>query len=123
MTSPKRIAFVLALISAISVTVICVSNFNSNSVTASGVKVVRVLRRKDKKQDKPAAAVPEIPVLSLQWNTWTVWTITGSISCLMMVATRGTTTTMKRTLAVTTNTDGAQTEEKPLAIARRAAFR
>lgn len=56
MTSPKRIAFVLALTSAISITVICVSNFNPNSATASGVRVVRVLRRKDKKQDKPVAA-------------------------------------------------------------------
>ena len=56
MISPKRIAFVLALTSAISVTAICVSNFDQNSATASGVKVVRVLRRKDRKYDKPTAA-------------------------------------------------------------------
>ena len=56
MISPKRIGFVLALISTISVTVICVSNFEQTSATASSVKVVKVLRRKDKKQDKPTAA-------------------------------------------------------------------
>lgn len=52
----KRIAFAIALISAVCVTGICfVTLTRGRSVAAAPIRV-RVLRRKDRKQDKPTAA-------------------------------------------------------------------
>jgi len=64
MFSRQRIAFVLALTLAISVTTVCFVTLNPSAAFAPEPHVIKVLRRKDKKQLPPTAA--EIAAFHLQ---------------------------------------------------------
>jgi hypothetical protein len=56
MLSRQRIAFVLALTLAISVTTVCFVTLNPSAAFAPETLVIKVMRRKDKKQLPPTAA-------------------------------------------------------------------